>query len=499
MKIKHNPKLYEINTAVWLHELSSEYGKDLTIGKVPPEKWDELKEFGFDYIWLMGVWKRSKAGLEIFRRGYEYASFQRLLDSILPGWTDDDLIGSPYSIAEYSPDSIIGNWRSIDKARAELNKRGMGLILDFVPNHTALDHPWVYKHPDYYIQGSGQDFKKNPSLYSVINNRGETSYLARGKDPYFLPWTDTVQLNYFNPEMRSALFKEIKKIAKHCDGVRCDMAMLVLNDIFEKNWGWTRNSGYYMQSQPEFWEEAISSMPEFLFIAEAYWDTEWRLQQTGFDYAYDKRLYDRLISSSAGPINEHLKADLSFQEKLVRFIENHDELRSAEILNEDRLYAAAVILTTLPGLKLYHQGQMEGKKIKIPLQIRRVRHEEPDMDVRAFYEKLLHITKTDIFRNGTWKLKETTASVDNSFENIIAYVWKLDKKLKLIAVNISPHTCSCRISLKQEITTSKDYILYDELNGKTYVRNAGEMSEPGLMIILEGFHAHIFDISLKNI
>ncbi len=493
MKIRHNPKLYEINTLVWLHELSKEYGKDLTIGKIPSEKWDELKGLGFDCIWLMGVWKRSKAGLDIFR--HEYRTFQGILDSALPGWTDDDLIGSPYSIAEYSPDPLIGNWRSLDKARAELNKRGMGLILDFVPNHTAPDHPWVSRHPDYYIEGSGQNFRQNPLLYSVVNQRGAELYLARGKDPYLPPWTDTVQLNYFNPAAHSAMLEELKKIAAHCDGVRCDMAMLVLNDIFEKNWGWAKRETYPRQLT-EFWEEAVGSLPDLLFIAEAYWGTEWRLQQKGFDYVYDKTLYDRLISASGRDIRSHLSADVSFQEKLVRFIENHDEQRSSGVFGKDRLYAAAVIFSTLPGLKLYHQGQLEGKKIKIPLQLIRAKHEEPDTATRAFYKKLLRITKADIFKNGKWELKETASSGDNSFENIIAYSWRLNGKLKLIAVNASPHTGSCRISLKKELAASSDdYNLYDELDGKTYVRNSREMSEPGLTVILEGFHAHIFDIS----
>ena len=157
---KENPKLYEINTMVWLHELFLEYGVRFTIGNVPSKEWDKLKDMGFDYVWLMGVWKRSEAGVRLLQSGPESASFKSLFNSVLPGWTAEDITGSPYSIAAYVPDAMIGAWQDIDTARQQLNKRGMGLILDFVPNHTAPDHKWIFDYPDYYIQGTKDDFKK---------------------------------------------------------------------------------------------------------------------------------------------------------------------------------------------------------------------------------------------------------------------------------------------------------------------------------------------------
>jgi hypothetical protein len=501
---KENPKLYEINTMVWLHELFLEYGVRFSIGNVPSKEWDKLKDMGFDYVWLMGVWKRSEAGVRLLQSGPESASFKSLFNSVLPGWTAEDITGSPYSIAAYVPDAMIGVWQDIDTARQQLNKRGMGLILDFVPNHTAPDHKWIFDYPDYYIQGTKDDFKKNPSLFFTVWRKWRTCYIARGKDPYFPPWTDTAQLNFFNPELRSALMQELKKIAEHCDGVRCDMAMLVLKDIFRNNWGWAENKADPKSWEYEFWQEARRALPDFLLIAEAYWDTEWRLQQMGFDYVYDKRLYDRMRSFSAPEIYLHLTADIGFQKKLVRFIENHDEPRSAEVFRKDSLFASIVLFSTLPGLKLYHHGQLDGRRIKIPLQISGVRREEPDAEIRAFYEKILYMTKQDVFHSGSWELKNVLPVTDDSFKDLIAYVWKSDNILKLVAININQNFVQGRISLKEEISgdselsDKSDYILYDELNNQTYVRNGKEMADPGLHVMLGWGRVHVFDISLKR-
>ena len=162
-------------------------------------------------------------------------------------------------------------------------------MLDFVPNHMGLDHPWVEDHPDYFIQGTELDLARAPQNYTWVKRKRGDLLLAYGRDPYFSGWPDTLQLNYANPATQEAMIGELVKIAGQCDGVRCDMAMLVLPDVFERTWG---------QRAPLFWPTATQRVrervPGFLFMAEVYWDLEWTLQQQGFDYAYDKRLYDRL-------------------------------------------------------------------------------------------------------------------------------------------------------------------------------------------------------------
>jgi glycosidase len=180
--------------------------------------------------------------------------------------------------------------------------------------------------------------------------------LAYGRDPYFPGWPDTVQLNYANPALQEAMVGELTKIAGQCDGVRCDMAMLILPDVFERTWG---------QRAPLFWPKATQRVrerfPHFLLMAEVYWDLEWTLLQQGFDYAYDKRLYDRLREGHARPVREHLHAGLDYQNKLARFLENHDEPRAATAFSAEVHKAAAVITFLSPGLRFFHQGQFEGR------------------------------------------------------------------------------------------------------------------------------------------
>jgi glycosidase len=490
--MNYHPKLYEINTLTWLSELSRNYGNPIRLGNVPPEQWDRLKRLGFDYVWLMGVWKRSREGIKLFRESLEGKRLSSHVDTILPGWTNEDVAGSPFSIAEYTPEPQVGTWADIDRVRGELHSRGVKLILDFVPNHTAPDHPWISQHPDYYIQGSGSDYRRNSAAFFPVQKGTKTLYLARGKDPYFPPWPDTAQLNYFNPAMQSALIGELIKISEHCDGVRCDMTMLLLNDIFSSTWGWARRDAE--NKTPEFWEEVRRALPDFLLIAEAYWDTEWRLQQLGFDYTYDKRLYDRLRSSSANDVNLHLTADRSYQRKLVRFIENHDEPRSAGVFGREHLRAALVLFSTLPGMKLYYHGQLEGRKIHTPLLISRTPEEQPDEKLKAFYEKVLSITQSEIFREGEWRSYEVVAAEDDSFANLVAYRWKKGDQLKLVVVSLGNGHAQGRISFKRELPDGSDYLLFDELNDRYYVRSVIEMIGPGLHVVLDGYQSHIFDV-----
>lgn len=490
---RNNPQLYQINTVAWLFELSQRWCQPITLSEVPLAEWRKLKELGTDFVWLMGVWRRSQYGRCIYRNLPDTVP---VLNSVLPGWSEEDIIGSSYSIDGYEPDPLIGNWQDIDQARAKLNQLGIGLILDFIPNHTGPDHPWVSEHPEYYVQGSQEDYQKNPGAFFLMECHGETLYLAQGKDPYYLPWADTVQLNYFNPEARRTNIAELEKIAQHCDGVRCDMAMLMLNEIFCKNWAWANKNPTYKLPATEFWTEAISQVPDLIWIAEAYWDTERALQELGFDYIYDKVLYDRLRWGSAYDVYLYLTADTDFQMKLLRFIENHDELRSTEAFGRDRAEAAATVVATTPGMKLYHHGQLDGKRRKLILQLRRVRDEIPDNVTRAFYARLLTITNQDIFHNGIWKLKEILpVGLDNSFRNLIAYLWRSATQMKLIAVNLSPDFAQCRISLEHEVDADRNYRLIDELNDQSYERRGKDMVHPGLHIILGGYRAHIFDVS----
>jgi hypothetical protein len=439
----------------------------------------------------MGVWTRSQEGRQISLNGQEN---HRIFDPVLPACTIEDIVGSCYSISAYGPDPLVGTWEDLDHVREELHKRGMGLILDFVPNHTGMDHYWISEHPEYYIQGSEEDYRNDEDAFFKVKNMGKTLYIAHGRDPNFPSWTDTAQLNYFNPEARSAIIERLNNIAMHCDGIRCDMAMLILNTTFQRVWGWAnQNPGYKMPEQ-EFWTQAIEQIPGLIYIAEAYWDTEWQLQQLGFDFVYDKKLYDRMKSGHPRDVYLHLTAGIDYQQKLVRFIENHDELRSIEAFGRGKVKAVSALFSTLPGLKLYFHGQMEGKRIRLPVQIRQSMPDPGDTGIKAIYDKLMPVVNQDIFHTGTWKLKEVLVDLDITSENLVAFTWKLHDSLRLIIVNLSQHTSYGRIDFRDDVSESQDYAFADKLSDQSFVQSGKVMAHPGLSVKLTGYQSQIWEI-----
>ena len=280
--------------------------------------------------------------------------------------TESDVSGSCFAVRDYHVHTDFGGDAALARLRERLRQRGLRLILDFVPNHVAPDHIWVEQHPDFFIEGTEEQLAAQPQNYRRLETANGNRILAYGRDPYFAGWPDTLQLNYGNPALQDALLGELQRISSQCDGVRCDMAMLVLPEIFERTWG--------IPSTP-FWPQAIAAVkaavPGFLFMAEVYWDLEWTLQQQGFDYTYDKRLYDRLREGHARPVHDHLLAGLDFQDHLARFLENHDEPRAAATFAPGIHQAAAVITFLTPGLRFFHQGQREGKRARIPTHLGR--------------------------------------------------------------------------------------------------------------------------------
>jgi hypothetical protein len=480
---KH-PVIYEINTWVWLQELSREYKRRVTLSEVPREKWDDIADLKVDAVWFMGVWERSPAGIAIANRN------KGLLDDFrraLPDFRLEDNVGSPYCVRRYAVDEYLGGREGLAVARRELAGRGIKLILDFVPNHVAPDHPWVIHHPEYFIQGKPEEAKNDPA--SFIATAGKV--FACGRDPYFPAWPDVLQLNAFWPGLREAVIETLSDIAGQSDGIRCDMAMLLINSIFERTWG--NRAGQRPAS--EYWGEVISVIkkahPDFLFMAEAYWDLEWELQQQGFDYCYDKRLYDRLEHDPAESVRLHLCADLDYQEKLVRFIENHDEPRALSVFSPEKERAAAVTIATIPGAKLFHEGQFEGKKIRLPVFLGRRPVEPVDLNLRSFYHTLLKADSLKGLRNGKWQLCERAGWPDNAnYQNLVAWCWRSAREHHLIVVNLSDSGAQGLVRLPWDELQGRKWQLTDLFTGQMYERRGDEMCNPGLYVDLPpwGFH-----------
>jgi len=479
------PVIYEINTWVWLGELSRTQGKPVTLATVPAREWDAIAAYGFDAVWFMGVWERSPAGIAISMRNQGLlADFRRALPDFLP----EDNVGSPYCVRRYVVDRQLGGPEGLGKARKMLADRGMKLILDFVPNHVAPDHPWVAEHPDYFIQGSGDDLARQPNDFIQAGGK----VLACGRDPYFPAWPDVLQLNAFNHGLRKATAETVTSIADQCDGMRCDMAMLLINAIFERTWG----SRAGAKPPTEYWPDLIQAVrkrhPRVLFIAEAYWDMEWDLQQQGFDYCYDKRLYDRLEHDAAEAVRLHLCADPVYQEKLVRFIENHDEPRAAATFAEQKARAAAVAFATLVGARLFHEGQFEGRRVKLPVFLRRRPDEVADNNLLGFYHSLLHALRSTDFRDGEWKLCERTGWPDNdSHVNLVAWCWRKGDERHLIVVNLSNRSAQGQVLVPWGDLAGRSWRLTDALTGDVYERDGTLLQHSGLYVDLDAWRYHV--------
>jgi hypothetical protein len=448
MKIKHShPVLFQINTRVWLRR----FGPQASLADIPVTYWDSLKSQGVDLVWLMGIWQT--VGVKQVHRYAMIEELQREYTRALPDWTSEDVIGSPYAVDEYRPAGTIGSWEELAAVRKQLHKRGMGLILDFVPNHFHAETSLIEKHPYLFLPGDEANLKADPSTFYRYNGK----IWAHGRDPYFPAWQDTIQVNYFNDQARAFMSEQLRKLAGVCDGVRCDMAMLLLGTVFESTW---RHASGYSTQTVEFWALTIDQLrqdyPDFLMIAEAYWDLEWQLQQLGFDYTYDKRLLDRLHEANVDAIRGHLFADPEFRDRSVRFLENHDEDRILKCMNNKQAEAAAVISYTLPGMRFFYDGQWEGRRVRLPVQLGRLPEERPCTcpvneklnpgmaDGNAvvcacsltFYQKLMMYLQKPIFHEGEWQQLELA----HGGEYVLAWRWQKKKENVIVIINYANHS-----------------------------------------------------------
>jgi hypothetical protein len=487
------PTVYEINTWVWLGELGRALGRRVTLGEVPQVELERLAALGFAAVWLMGVWERSPGARAMSRADPSLlAEYARTL----PDFTDADIVGSPYAIKTYSVDAALGGDEGLATLRARLSRLGLRLILDFVPNHMAIDHPWLTQHPERLVQGDDEKLAREPLNYFSSAAGERARVFAHGRDPYFPGWADTVQLDYRRAETREAMTRELLRVASKCDGVRCDMAMLVTREVFECTWG-----GEFDSARAEFWPDAITRVRaerhDFLFMAEVYWDMEYSLQQQGFDFAYDKRLYDRLLRDDAPSVRAHLRADLSYQNRLTRFIENHDEPRAASAFGPERGRAASTLALTLTGLRLLHEGQMEGRPTKLSVHLGRRPQEPVDIETEEHYRRLLAALAHTVFHEGGWRSVEPREAWGGNptHENFVASLWTSGEDLRLVAVNLSDGRAQCYLPLDLPALAGRAWLLKDLLSDARYERDGDGLLSPGLYLDVPAYGHHIFEMT----
>jgi glycosidase len=498
MATPRHPSLYQLNTRILLREVGDTLGRPATLDDVPDALLDRVAADGFDWVWFLGVWQTGAQSRTV---SLANTAMRAELLRLLPDLKDEDVSGSPFAIRNYVPHEDFGGREALARLRERLARRGLKLLLDFVPNHMALDHPWRFARPEFFVLGSEEDLTRQPQNYIKLLSRTGPTVFAHGRDPYFDGWPDVLQLNYRHAGLRVAMRDTLLQISEMCDGVRCDMAMLVMPHVFAQTWGaraWPADG-----SDPEdtpFWPEAIQGVhaarPHFVFMAEVYWDLEWELQQQGFDYTYDKRLYDRLHARQAEAVRLHLCADLEFQRKSVRFLENHDEPRAASVFPWDVHRAASVVTFLVPGLRFFHEGQFEGRQVHVSMHLGRRPGEPADPAVARHYRALLEVLKRPETRDGTWSLRDCRPAYgdNSSWNNFIAFTWEGDAGRLLVVVNYADLEGQCTVNLGLPGLEGKSVRLQDLLGGPSFDRDGSELAVNGLHVVLPRWGYHVFEV-----
>jgi hypothetical protein len=486
----NNPKfILEIPTRVWLRELGN--GRPISLADVPEQHFTAWAESGFDAVWLMGVWLLSA---ESRRVALEHSGLREEYSRALPDWNEADVAGSPFAICGYEVNPDLGGAEGLARFRERLAEHGMRLILDFVPNHTARDHPWITAHPDWYITGTEADVVADPSRWFWVSDGNGLRAVAHGRDPNFPAWTDTAQLNYFEPDLQAAMRAELLRLSTICDGVRCDVAMLILSSVFERVWN---------RRPAEFWPPAIAAVrrahPDFFFMAECYWGTGEMLLEMGFDAVYDKALVDE-IADDHWPDRAHFDVPAATHGTQVRFLENHDELRIASRMDFARHRAAATWILGLPSVRLLHDGQTTGWRTRTPVQLARRMIESADNTISAFYQSLLSVLKNPVIRDGHWQLLSPRAAWqgNDSHRLILGQSYENTNRTYCIFVNAADTRSQCWVHLGLRSPAGSEVELRDLLSEKIFVRDGIALMLRGLYLDMEPWEAQIFDCTVKT-
>eukprot|EP00026_Physarum_polycephalum_P008012 Phypoly_transcript_08086.p1 GENE.Phypoly_transcript_08086~~Phypoly_transcript_08086.p1 ORF type:complete len:517 (+),score=51.11 Phypoly_transcript_08086:88-1551(+) len=480
--------MYEISIRPWLYSLTQKHGKSITkLSEIPKQEFQEIADLGFDVVWMMGIWQLGSYGPNFDKNNK--GLLERLV-SESPDFTPDDIIGSPYAVASYTCNPELGTDADILAMRKTLNGLGLLLMLDYVPNHTAVDCPLTTSDKDNFVQahkGTNPPFDSSRYLPNGV---------AYGWSGWDESWKDTAQINIWNPKTRALRTKEVLHVASLADGIRCDMAHLMLNSEFERVWSSHVTSWGYTWPATEWWADTITTVkgkfPNTIFLAEVYNPHEFTLQSLGFDFTYDKMLYDKLRGGNLDDIRGWIAGNSpSFASHSAHFVSNHDEERGPMAFGGwERSAAAALLSFTLPGMRFFWMGDFEGFKHKLAVHARRAAKEQVNQESVQFYKKLLSIINTPVFKKGEWKYV-----VPLGDSPLIGFHWSLGNERRLCCINYTDQQKGWGTFVlpdAQPQNGSDLVAVTDLMSGEVFQRSSEEMRTTGLHAGVKAWYASVF-------
>ncbi|TFF97137.1 MAG: alpha-amylase [Promethearchaeota archaeon] len=541
------------HTYVWLDQLSKRYNRSITkLNEIPNEELNKLKEWGFNALWLIGLWERSQASKTIKR------------------WCGNpEAEASAYSIYDYIIAHDLGGYEAYKDLEMRAKERGIRLASDMVPNHTGIVSKWTIEHPDWYIQldhkpfpsykYTGQSLSGDPNIGIYLEDKyfsredaavtfkrvdyryNDNRYIYHGNDGTSFPWNDTAQLNYLNPKVREAVIQKILDVSKMFPIIRFDAAMTLTRKHFQRLWFPEPGTGgaipsraghgmskeeFFKKMPKEFWREVVDRMneenPDTLLIAEAFWLLEGFFVRTlgmhrVYNSAFMNMLSDEDNSKYRAVIKNTLKFDPKILKRFVNFMNNPDEETAIKQFGDgDKYFGVCAMLVTMPGLPMFGHGQIQGFHEKYGMEYRKAYWDE---DINW---ELLHHHERTIFP--IMKKRYLFADVNNFLlydfwtgnvvnEDVFAYSNRINNERALViyhnkfaetkgyiknsvgyAVKNGEEKKIMQTTLAEGLKLPEEgYCIFkDYMSGLEYIRRNKDIHERGLYLELNAYKTFVF-------
>lgn len=541
---------------VWLDQLTKQYGYSITrLDQIPDAELDKLREEGFTGLWLIGIWERSKASKRIKQ---------------ICG--NPEAAASAYSLYDYNIASNIGGWDALANLRQRLWQRGIRLASDMVPNHTGMDGEWVINHPDRFIQRrdnpfpqysyNGENLSQDSRIsvyledhyYSkddcsvvfkrVDNRTGDVRYIYHGNDGTGLPWNDTAQIDFLNPEAREAVMQEILHVASNFPIIRFDAAMVLAKKSIRRLWYPEPGHGGDIATRSEtglstqqfndaipneFWREVVDRVakecPDTLLLAEAFWMMEGYFVRTlGMHRVYNSAFMNMLKKEENQKYRDTIKNTINFDPQIlkryVNFMNNPDEETAiAQFGDGDKYFGVCTLMITMPGLPMFGHGQIEGFTEKYGMEYTKAYKDEkpsqylvdrhwhdifPLMKKRYLFSGVENFLLYDLWENG--HVNENVFAYSNGVgkeRTVVFYNNKYDRACGWIKQSAAYAVKTgngdeiklVTRSLSEGLGLSADndrYCIFQEHKSRLwYIRKSKEICEKGMFLMLNGFEYQV--------